>query len=151
MAIQTLIIAALMVTPSSTVTVVPANPPQRVGDCLSSAGISFDLEKLLFIETESVIVQGPVETFRITIEGEHVRIADLKPKRDGIYITNIAYEVAPRDDLDVKLKLAFISGDFVLYWKETFEHQIYRQGLFRFVKARPFALCEGKGGSTSYE
>jgi hypothetical protein len=137
--------------PPSGVSIVPADIPQRVGDCRTPQGASLDLGKVLFLETKSVIIEGVSETYRVVIEGERVKIYDLKPKREGFYVTNIAYEVAPREDLDIKIKLAYISGELVLYWKETFEHQIYRQGLFHFVNARPVALCEGRGGSTSYE
>lgn len=148
---QIMIVAFAMIAFAPSVVVVPSTPPQRVGTCLGTAGDTFDLEKLLFLETDSVVVEGPLEKIRVTLAGERVKIVDLKPPREGQYITNIADEIEPKDNLDVELKLAFLSGDLVLYWKETYKHRIYRQGLFRFLNGRPISLCEGRGGTTSYE
>ena len=131
--------------------VVPSIPPPRVGNCVAREGTSFDLGKLLFLKTDSVIVERPLETLRISIKGERVEIEDLRSRQEGAYVTNIAGEVEPKVDLDVELKLAMMTGSLVVYWKETYQHRIYRQGLFRFVNGRPAAVCEGRGGSTSFE
>jgi hypothetical protein len=146
-----LIAVIAAVTGIPTDTVATSKPPRMVGNCVVSSGSSLDLHKLLLLEDRSAVVDGSQGKFRVTLVGEAVEIVDLIPESAGVFLTNIGYEVEPRNDIDVELKFAVVSNEFVLYWKETYQHRICRQGLFRFVNRRPVALCQGRGGTTSYE
>ncbi len=52
---------------------------------------------------------------------------------------------------DVELKLGLYEQQIVLYWRETYRHRIYRQGLFRFEGQALVPMCEGEGGEDIYE
>jgi hypothetical protein len=51
--------------------------------------------------------------------------------------------------LDIQLKLVTFEGALALYWRETYLHRTYRQGLFEIQGMRASPLCEGAGGVTS--
>jgi hypothetical protein len=127
-------------------------PPKvdPVGDCVGAQDRAVDLRKVMFLENRSLDLERGDETVRVTLRGERVELVKLGARSDGgIYSTNIGDEVEPADDLDVELKLAYVSGEAALYWKETYQHRIYRQGVFRFVGDRVQKLCEGRGGVNS--
>jgi hypothetical protein len=86
---------------------------------------------------------------RVTLDGETVRIENLRLGRaHGFYYTNIGGEVEPDHDLDVDLRFARLARQTLIYWKETYQHKIYRQGLFRIVGEHVESLCQGRGGIT---
>lgn len=145
-----MIAAFAMAVAAPAVTVVSSPQLDVIGNCAGTGGRSFDLEKLLLLENRTALMEGSDGTLRVSVAGERVEILRLRPKSDGsVYITNIGYEVEPRADLDVELKLALNSGELVVYWKETYKNRIYRQGLFRIMGQHVAALCQGRGGFDS--
>jgi len=147
--IASIIILAIAVSGAAP-TVIASPKVDAVGDCVSARGQAFDLRKVMFLENRSLDLERGDETVRVTLRGERIELVKLGAKPDGgIYSTNIGDEVEADDDLDVELKLAYVSGEAVLYWKETYQHRIYRQGMFRFLGDRVQKLCEGKGGVNS--
>jgi len=60
----------------------------------------------------------------------------------------IAEEIDPDASLDLDLKFVLIDGAIGLYWRETFQHRMYRQGVFRFTWGQLTKVCEGRGGES---
>jgi hypothetical protein len=103
----------------------------------------------MVLENEAVEIDGPRGPLIIGISGEQVQIRSARPRQDvPVHAENIADAVDPEKDLDVELKLAYLDGRLVVFWKETYRHRIYRQGLFHIVGERVKALCTGRGGVT---
>jgi hypothetical protein len=141
------LMSALGLLAASPLVVVPQPAVDIVGDCVAAQGKSADLHTLMFLENRSIDIVGSKGSVRVTLNGERVQIRRIGPSADGaIYSLNIGDEVAPNDDLDVELKLGYMSGQLVLYWKETYQHRIYRQGLFGFFDDRVRSICSGRGG-----
>jgi len=122
-----------------------------LGNCEGN-GASFDLRRLMLIENRSIRMEGAHGELQVSVNREQVRIDAV---RDGsaqpVYSTNIGYAAEPHGDLDVELKLGYLDGAPIVYWKETFQNRIYRQGLFRIVGERVEQLCAGRGGITTVE
>lgn len=126
--------------------------PGSIGNCIDARQRSVDLHELYFLSSPTAVIESRNGSFQVTLAGEHVEVSRVgQISGGGVYKTNIGYEVEPRDDLDVELKLAYLTGNPVIYWKETYRHRIYRQGLFRVVDMGVEAICQGKGGVTSYD
>lgn len=120
----------------------------RIGTCVAE-GRSYDLHRLMLLENQAVEIDGPHGPLRVSIAEEYVQIhtADAAPAR-AVYATNIANAVDPHSNLDVELKLGYFDGILVVFWKETFRHRIYRQGMFRIAGESVRPLCAGRGGVT---
>ncbi|HMG48123.1 MAG TPA: hypothetical protein VK614_11760 [Allosphingosinicella sp.] len=122
----------------------PAADP--IGTCERN-GRSFDLHRMMVLEDRPVDFDGPDGPLRVSIRGENILFEEVGPNaRHGHYYTDVDYEIEPRDDLDIELKLAYFEGRLVLYWRETFQNRIYRQGLFSITGHEITALCSGQGG-----
>jgi hypothetical protein len=103
----------------------------------------------MLLENHAVEVDGPQGPLRVSISGEYLLIdttGPLPPR--AVYATNISDAVDPNADLDVELKLGYFEGTLVAFWKETFRHRMYRQGLLRILGETVTPLCEGRGGIT---
>ncbi len=152
MATATMILALLLATEASFPKIMAVSPSGPIGSCVSDKGKSFDLRNLVFLESRSIIIIDNNKHFRINVLRERVEISQLGSRSNSpSYYTNIGYEVEPEDDLDIELKLGAFSGELVIYWKETYQNQIFRQGLFRIAEQRVQPLCQGKGGFDSSE
>lgn len=136
---------------SEPVTVTNSRPPAfagRIGIC-EADGRSYNLNRLLRLENDAAEIDGPQGPLRVSISEEYVEIstAGTSPGRT-VYSTNIGDAVDPTGNLDVELKLGYIEGMLVIFWKETFRYRIYRQGLFRVSGEGVAPLCAGRGGVT---
>jgi len=120
----------------------------RIGTC-EAGGRSYDLHRLLLLENQEAEIDGPLGPLRVSVAEEYVEIRTSgPPPRRVIYATNIADAADPNGDLDVELKLGYFEGGLVIFWKETFHHRIYRQGMFRISSENVTPLCAGRGGVT---
>ena len=118
-----------------------------IGTC-EGGGRSFDLRRVMFLENQSIDVDGPSGPLRVTISREHLLVEDASPgARESQTRIDIDSEVDINDDLDLELKLAYFDQRLVLYWKETYRHRFYRQGLFAINGREVRSLCSGQGGS----
>jgi hypothetical protein len=141
---------ALSLVAPATLIVVPEQKLDAVGDCIEPSGKADELRGLRFLKSHSANTETAAGKLRITLQGEHVRIDNLRYGRaHGFYYSNLGDQVEPNDDLDIELRLARQKGRLVIYWKETYRHKIYRQGLFRVVDERVELICQGRGGLNS--
>ena len=118
------------------------------GRC-ETAGHSFvDMEALVRLPDTEISVADPNKSVSMRIEGEGVLI-EWQSRDDGSFERiRIDRLVAAdeNDDPDLQLSFAQTTGGVALYWRETYQHRIYRQGLFRIVGARLEQWCQGRGG-----
>lgn len=120
----------------------------RIGTCIAD-GRAYDLHRLMRLENQAVETDGPRGPLRVSIAEEYVQIHTAGPgPARAVYATNIGDAADPDADLDVELKLGYFDGMLVVFWKETFRHRIYRQGLFRIAGESVTPLCAGRGGVT---
>jgi hypothetical protein len=102
----------------------------------------------MFLENDELDFDGRHGKLHISLEGQEVLIATRPPAETVTTARNIGNAVSKReDDADVDLKLGLLDGKLVLYWRETYLHRIYRQGLFSINDQDLAPLCEGRGGS----
>jgi len=150
----------LLVSPFLAQAAAPPSPPEavtvvreeeissldRIGSCVGN-GRPYNLRRLMPLVDRDIEIDSRHGPLRVTLQGERLIIYSVgeEPGR-AVFWSNIGNQVAPRDDLDVELKLAYFEGMLVLYWKETFQHRLYRQGMFRIEGGEVTFLCGGRGG-----
>ena len=120
----------------------------RTGTC-EATGRSYNLHRLMILENRTIEIEGDGGPVRVSIDGEYVQIHTAGENSREIFATNIADIVDPHSDLDIELKLGYFDGHLVIFWKETFQHRVYQQGMFRVEGHFLTRLCNGRGGVTS--
>jgi hypothetical protein len=117
-----------------------------LGVCRGPTGL-VDLRRVSFLTNRSILWKISGKLTRVSVEEESLHVAEIKENiEQGITIRDSAYEISPDSDIDIDLSLAILDGELVVYWRETFKHRRYRQGVMR-VSERPISsLCEGSGG-----
>jgi hypothetical protein len=118
-------------------------PPGAVlGNCLTSDRRPIDLKTVLFGDNRQIDANGRrYRLDRQTLAWE--RIGDPEGLR---HATRIGPLVSRDGNIDIRLQFAFVEGRLSLYWRETYEHHSYRQGVFTIVGDDLVRLCEGEGG-----
>lgn len=121
---------------------------ETLGSCTGDRG-PVSLSRVLFLENRSLDWNSSSGPVRITLRRQSVHIQLLEAPDGDTYLRNIGSLVAQsEDDADVYLKLALLDNVPAVYWRETFQHRIYRQGMFSVVGHDLIRLCEGEGGET---
>lgn len=116
------------------------------GACLVNGGDNI-IPQALFLENRSVSNINNTG-LNVSIHGERVRIfSDTDQGRN----TRIDWLVDQSADLDIDLKFAIYRDEVVLFWRETYRHRIFRQGMFRLEGESLVSICTGRGGSTAYD
>lgn len=123
-----------------------AEIPSILGSCISEHG-PVDMRRVLFLENRAMEYESSRGRILITLQEQSVKIMRLGDS-DTIYIRDIG-SVVPHSggDADIFVKLALLDNRLLIYWRETFQHRIYRQGLLRIRDVELSALCEGFGGT----
>jgi hypothetical protein len=139
---------------------VPPAPPLSLDatETCDGSGGSIDMDRVMYLENRMLNVEGGTgplhlwlddETFYSEETGEH--------SRHRTYIDRIDSVVQQGADVDIDLKFALVNGRLMLYWRETYRHRFYRQGLLALEGRALFGderrgivpICEGRGGSSS--
>jgi hypothetical protein len=103
------------------------------------------LSKVLFLGNQSI---ETADGKRWEIDGEHVSVQTPDPEHDR-RTRDVGDIAVPGEYLDVDLKFALVEGKFAVYWRETYQHRMYRQGLLKIDGEDLVKLCEGEGGISS--
>lgn len=122
----------------------PAGEVVRLGDCRGAAG-PIDLGRLLWLENR-VVSSG---SRRLSLRGETVQIGAHDGAPADHQIVDVGRLVSPDADIDIMLKFGLLDGDPVIFWRETFQHRRFRQGLFRMDGDNLTPVCTGTGGVDS--
>lgn len=112
----------------------------RRGTCQANE-LSVPMERVYLLEKRQEV--SPNGT-RYVLSGERVKIQPLDA--DAAYFYKVDLMISPSEDLDLSLDLAIYSGEFFIYWRQTYQDRIYRQGLLRWDNSILKPYCEGLGG-----
>jgi len=117
-----------------------------LGNCETPEGQQIAMGDILFIENRDIPLDGGDRTTRASIRGQYLDI--VRDGEQGVVTRRrmIEEEVDFGTDLDLELKFVLIDGAIGLYWRETFQHRVHRQGLFRITGERLSKICEGHRG-----
>jgi hypothetical protein len=128
-----------------------AMPSRSLGSCVGADG-AVNISMVLFIENNSLEWNHSSEPVRVTIRRQSIDIKSLRLS-DGItYPYNISRMVSLDGNYaDIILKLGLLNSSPVVYWRETFQHRMYRQGILSVVGHRLTPLCNGLGGETIFD
>lgn len=114
-----------------------------VGYCVGGAG-PIDLRDVLFLQNRAVD-RGER---RISIEYDQVLIATHAGEQRRTYYFDLNTMIDETEPPDIDLTLVLVDGELAVYWRETFQHRMYRQGIYAINDLRLEALCDGVGGMT---
>lgn len=115
-----------------------------MNSCVSAGG-PVDMSRLWFLENRSVDVLN--RRIRLGRQSLGIELLDATPPRTHVYdIPWMVSEGGEAGDPDIELKLVLLDGQLAVYWRETYQHRQYRQGLFRVEDSRLVPWCEGMGG-----
>ena len=117
-----------------------------LGSCRAQ-GRDIDLTRVDFLENRSIERESPNGPVRVEISVQSVSIELIGTQSNHpMIVHDIRRAIEHGQDLDIDLKLGYLDRDLVLYWRETFQHRTYRQGLFTVSPPSLVPLCEGRGG-----
>lgn len=120
-----------------------------LGSCIGRNG-PMDLSRVLFLENRVLDLTNRRVSVRVSVERQTVRIEELGQADGSTYVVHMGSLVAEgEDDADIFLKLAFINNRHFVYWRETYQHRMFRQGLFEIVGHNLVPFCQGNGGTSS--
>jgi hypothetical protein len=123
----------------------PVSGLTPIGYCTAADG-PVDLSRLWYLENRSV----EAANHRVGLGPQSVGITVLDATPVRTHHHDIPWMVSERGsagDPDVELKLVVLEGQLAVYWRETYQHRMYRQGLFRVEGSRLVRWCEGMGGT----
>ena len=125
----------------------PIGPRQdaSIGWCRGESGL-VSLAQITYILNRELDLGDGADRNRVVLRDQTITFRRLT--RDDSVISIDIGAVVARDgqDADVIITLGSYQGATVLYWRETFLHRQYRQGVFRINDSRLIPLCEGIGG-----
>ena len=124
--------------------------PRALGSCLNERG-PVDLRRVMFLENRYLDLGSEGATVKVELRRQTISFTtQAGTPEETIRVQDVARIVArnQEENPDVYLKLALLDGDVLLYWRETYLHRSYRQGLFRIVGRDLQRFCEGNGGVT---
>lgn len=114
-----------------------------LGSCLGDKGI-FELRRIMFLTNRTIDIDSAGK-FRVTLDRQKVKIQRLSGASGGeVHIVNVGNIIS--GEPDIVLTLGILDNRPVLYWRETFLHRRYRQGVFSIVGQSLVLLCQGSGG-----
>lgn len=134
-----IILAGLGTEKAPLLTVPDTEESAVVGSCKTIDGRSINLNRALIIEPVKINFG---DEYRIQISGERIHFH--RDNRDKI--VDAQDVINKEQDLDILLKFAVMKGKLLIYWKETYRHRSYRQGLIEIKEDELEAICEGTGG-----
>lgn len=121
--------------------------PREAGTCQTAEGGYISISSTLRIENSRAEIKFDSSRYVAEINGETIRITD---EDSGIVVfIRVDTKIDVNEDLDLDLKFVLLEGELSLYWRETFRHRLYRQGIFRILRDGLAARCSGVGGIES--
>ncbi len=139
----------------------PISNGKDFGSCIGPEKQFFDIRPVLFLQNRQLLLKSSAGPLRIELQRQHFQVY-LENSPDGEHwATNIGEWVSKGEPADVFLTLGYLDDKPVLYWRETFQHRSFRQGLMKIspevAKAQAnwrkilTPICEGQAGGDVYE
>lgn len=122
-----------------------------IGSCGDRAS-RVDMRRVAFLENRSIDWGAGSRRMRVRLSGENAYVQAISARvNQPVNIHSVALTVQRDGDIDIQLKFAILDGELLIYWRETYQHRMYRQGLLRPELSQLVSLCEGRGGLDSSE
>ena len=127
------------------------------GSCGAPNGPSVDLRRVSLLQNRELELDSGIGRVRIVIDGQRFRLHRLASP-DGELVAGDIGSVVNRSNgeetADVFVTIGLLDARPVLYWRETYQHRSFRQGLLNLDPMAMNAdwnrvvtpLCEGRGG-----
>lgn len=111
---------------------------------------SIDLDEVFFLQNTTVHLPQEKNATRAEIQGESVRLTRNSENGFETEKIDLELEIGRRygisDSLDINPTFIFLDGEIALHWRETFQHQRYKQGIFKLKGGDLVWLCDGVSG-----
>ena len=126
----------------------------KKGSCLSEHE-KIDLNEIYFLSDTKLVKKNTNGYELWEVDGEKFYLGQYSSGGEFVskYFTNVSMEIVEKvknsKDMDVQLSFVLVDGAVALYWKETFIHRVYNQGIFKINGNNLVYLCSGKGGIQS--
>ena len=144
-----MMVSLLMIQPG------PVSNGTDFGSCMNPRGSPIDIRRVMLLQNRELVLDSSVGRVRIVLDGQRFRLHRLNSPNDEHVAGNIGDRVRQSDDrADVFVTLGFLDDRPVVYWRETYQHRSFRQGLLNIEPEAMNAnwsrvltpLCEGRGG-----
>lgn len=134
---------------ASSVSSVPGEEEINIhGNCTSSAVRSYDPRSFVFLKNRHVRWTRGNRTTEFKIDGERLWVyGRLNGEGEATRIPyQVDYIITGDVELDIEMDPVLLEGNLYVYWRETFRHRSYRQGLLEVTGMTINKVCEGNGG-----
>lgn len=125
---------------------------KKRGVC-STGNLVVDLDKYIFLAENEVRQIGDKNGIYLKVDGENIYIVQKEKVEKSSIVFNadsvIDGDDGPRLDIDLSLVLNSDLSEVMVYWRETYKHRRFRQGLIRVAGMKAIPFCEGEGGVNS--
>ncbi len=127
------------------------------GSCLTPDRRPLDLREVMLLRNRELITTDAAGRYRLILEEPKVLVRDEAAPEGSFSVIDVRYALeGPEGDPDIFLILGLLDGRPVVYWRETYQHRSFRQGLFAVSpdlttthKRVLTPICEGRGGIDS--
>jgi len=133
----------------------PVSNGSDLGSCLNDRGPPIDLRHVMLLPSHELTMDSRVGRVRISLDGQRFSLYLISSPDDEHVVGDVGDIVGrPHARADVFVTIGFLHTRPVLYWRETYQHRTFRQGL---LNIEPQAMngdwtrvlepvCEGTGG-----
>lgn len=147
------VLAVMGLTNSADASGVSPLPNRSLGSCLDQDRRPVDLRRVMFLENRELERDTPYGSIRIILSRQTITIRTIRRHGEETWRPIDVGVLVGRDGAtaDVEVRLGLHEDQIVAYWRETFRHRMYRQGLFRFQDQELVPVCNGNGGEDIFE
>jgi len=135
----------------------PVSNGHDFGSCLRDDGFPVDLRQMTLPGRSETILNSTIGRVRVSLTDRRFSLRLLNsPEGDQVAadVGGLLAALHGDERADVFVKLGFLRDRPVLYWRETYQHRPFRQGLLSIEPEAMNAdwtgvlthLCEGTGG-----
>lgn len=117
----------------------------RKGTCRGRLDV--DMQKVEFLDNDAVTISAAEFSVRLTIDGERIGEDWRRPMPRHTWEEIETLIVDSSGDIDLAARFARVDGAITVYWRETYLHRSYRQGLLGISVEGLYPLCQGAAGA----
>jgi hypothetical protein len=119
------------------------------GSCATSTGQDVDLQRVMFLENRSLDIRTGSTLRRVSVDRETLYIETVSSTPPVTRYHEIDTQISESAPPDIELTLVVLGETIGVFWRETYQHQQYHQGIFQIEQDRISQLCSGIGGQTT--
>lgn len=132
----------------------PLYIPYYAGTCVGNERTVY-LNEAFFIKNTVIKLRSEqgYSLLKIIRDSLDVKLFDKNGNIVESYMLNVKGNVLTRNrknkDVDIEISFAWVNSELGVYWKESFLHKPYMQGVFMLKNNQLEFYCQGTGGVTS--